>query len=91
MENKKTKTFINIHHPCGRINQEVHTSVEEKLLEEIELYLDNEDIRLKKALHEFGNNPRNEYSGVLLGKAEIVCNLKRLIRIGKLKGGNYGS
>lgn len=44
-------------------------------MEELKKYLENEKLRIEKELHIFGNQQRNEYSGILLGKAEIVDNI----------------
>lgn len=50
-----------------------------KKVDNVKLFIDTEERRIKKALHEFGNKKRNEYSGVLLGKAEIIRTIKRII------------
>lgn len=51
----------------------------EQEVKELKAYLQSEEKRLEKLLHEFGNKPRNEYSGLLLGKCELIRNINRLI------------
>jgi hypothetical protein len=50
-----------------------------KKVDNVKSFLESEDKRIKKALHKFGNQKRNEYSGVLLGKAEIIRTIRRII------------
>ena len=50
-----------------------------KKIDNLKEFIESEDKRIKKALHEFGNQKRNEYSGVLLGKAEIIQTIRRII------------
>lgn len=52
----------------------------DKTLNEISNYLNSEEKRIKKALHEYGNGKRNEYTGILLGKSEMITTIKRMIK-----------
>lgn len=52
----------------------------DKTLNEISNYLNSEEKRIKKALHEYGNGKRNEYTGILLGKSEMITAIKRMIK-----------
>lgn len=48
-------------------------------LKNIKQYLFSEDRRIQKELHRLGNCKRNEYTGVLLGKSEIIQNILKRI------------
>lgn len=48
-------------------------------LKNIKQYLLSEDRRIKKELHRLGNCERSEYTGVLLGKSEIIQNILKRI------------
>lgn len=52
----------------------------DKTLNEISNYLNSEEKRINKALHEYGNGKRNEYTGVLLGKSEMITAIRRKIK-----------
>ena len=52
----------------------------DKTLNEISNYLNSEEKRIKKALHEYGNGKRNEYTGIFLGKSEMITTIKRMIK-----------
>lgn len=50
-----------------------------KKVDNIKEFIKKEEKRINKELHEFGNQKRNEYSGMLLGKADIIRAIKRII------------
>lgn len=50
-----------------------------KKVDDVRSFIDAEEKRLTKALHEYGNGKRNEYTGVLLGKCEIIRAIRRII------------
>lgn len=48
-------------------------------LKNIKQYLLSEDRRIKKELHRLGNCERNEYTGLLIGKCEIIRSILKRI------------
>ena len=52
----------------------------EIILNTIKVFLQGEEFRINHALHELGNSKRAEYSGLLLGKGELIRTIKWRIK-----------